>query len=468
MTCSLRTLYGLAPSKDELLLTVMDRRLHRIGRAAAAAIEPEMDPLTALRSYLRATNVAVGPTTESFARELAAVPGATRLVNDHGNYIIAVTEKLLDRAVQEGLIESVDTGALSLILGGLGSYFSRPQVIPRIEASPKATADAIMEDPVLVASADGVGTKLMVARMAGNYSTVGRDLVNHCVNDILVQGARPLFFLDYVGAGVLEPASMVELVEGVTVGCKENGCALLGGETAEMPGFYQPGDYELVGFIVGVVDRPKVLDGSQVRPRDVLVGLPSSGLHTNGYSLARRVFFEQQNFELGDPVPETKETLEGVLLAPHLSYLSALEPVLDHPALHALAHITGGGLTDNVPRILPQGCQVVIRAGSWEIPEVFYQLQELGEIDSEEMFRVFNMGIGMVAVVDPGGLAEVLEILRQQGQRSRMIGTVEEGKGGVVYDLGSLPSAGLSELSLGELSQAEADSGEADTSEVDR
>ncbi len=323
---------------------------------------------------------------------------------------------------------------------------------------------AQMEDPVLVASADGVGTKLMVARMAGDYSTVGQDLVNHCVNDILVQGARPLFFLDYVGAGVLEPSAMVELVEGVTVGCKLNGCALLGGETAEMPGFYQPGDYELVGFILGVVDRPKLFDASRVRPLDVLVGLPSSGLHTNGYSLARHVLFEQKGLGLGDRLPGTKEKIKDVLLAPHLSYLPALEPLLEHPALHGMAHITGGGLTDNLPRVLPQRCQAVIRTGSWEIPEVFHQLQELGEIDTEEMFRVFNMGIGMVAIVDPDGLADVLDTLRTLGQRARMIGTVQEGAGGVVYDLGDLPSARLADLSTPE-DQSSTSAGDSDGGE---
>ena len=298
-----------------------------------------------------------------------------------------------------------------------------------------------MTEPVLVASADGVGTKLVVARMAGDYSSVGRDLVNHCVNDILVQGARPLFFLDYLGAGVLEPGKMVELVSGVADGCRENGCALLGGETAEMPGFYQPGDYELVGFIVGIVDRPKVLDGSKVAAGDVLVGLPSSGLHTNGYSLARKILFDQRGLGVEEKAPwEKKKTVGEILLTPHLSYLKPVEPLLGHPALHGMAHITGGGLTDNLPRILPAGTHALIRVGSWPLPDLFHFLEEEGGVDSEEMFRVFNMGIGMVLAVAPAGLAEVLSLLRSVGQKSYLIGTVQPGGLGVAYDLEQRPA----------------------------
>jgi phosphoribosylformylglycinamidine cyclo-ligase len=295
-----------------------------------------------------------------------------------------------------------------------------------------------MAEPVLVASADGVGTKLVVARMAGDYSSVGRDLVNHCVNDILVQGAEPLFFMDYLGAGVLEPDKMTELVSGVADGCRENGCALLGGETAEMPGFYQPGDYELVGFIVGLVDRPKVLDGSRVAAGDVLVGLPSSGLHTNGYSLARKVVFEKAGLQIDDKAPwNKKRTVGQSLLEPHLSYLKAIRPLLGDSALHGMAHITGGGITDNLPRILPDGTHALIRMGSWPVPELFHYLQETGEVESEEMLRVFNMGIGMILAVAPSGLAEVLGLLRSVGQKSWVIGTLQSGGSGVVYDLDS-------------------------------
>jgi phosphoribosylformylglycinamidine cyclo-ligase len=294
-----------------------------------------------------------------------------------------------------------------------------------------------MSEPVLVASADGVGTKLVVAKMMGDYSSVGRDLVNHCVNDILVQGAEPLFFMDYVGAGVLDPKKMVELVEGVADGCRENGCALLGGETAEMPGFYQPGDYELVGFIVGMVDRPKLLDGSKVAVGDVLVALPSSGLHTNGYSLARRILFDKLGLGVADRAPwsRKKRTVGEELLATHLSYLKAVRPVLGHPALHGMAHITGGGITDNLPRILPADSHAFIRAGSWPVPEMFQFLQDEGDVDVDEMLRVFNMGVGLILAVAPSGLADVLGLLRSVGQRSFLIGTVQKGGRGVIYDL---------------------------------
>jgi phosphoribosylformylglycinamidine cyclo-ligase len=334
---------------------------------------------------------------------------------------IDAQEKGLARVKQ--LAKSTFTPGVLTEIGGFGGLFR-----PDLQG---------MAEPVLVASADGVGTKLAVARMAGDYSSVGRDLVNHCVNDILVQGAEPLFFLDYVGAGVLAPEKMVELVSGVADGCRENGCALLGGETAEMPGFYQPGDYELVGFIVGIVDRPKVLDGSKVRAGDVLVGLPSSGLHTNGYSLARKIVFERAGLGIADPAPWQKKRKVGqALLEPHLSYLKSIRPLLGHAALHGMAHITGGGITDNLPRILPADTHALIRVGSWPIPELFHFLQETGEIDAEEMFRVFNLGVGLILVVAPAGLAELLGLLRSVGQKSFVIGTVQPGGAGVVYDLG--------------------------------
>jgi phosphoribosylformylglycinamidine cyclo-ligase len=292
-----------------------------------------------------------------------------------------------------------------------------------------------MEEPVLVASADGVGTKLAVARMAGRFGTVGRDLVNHCVNDILVQGAVPLFFLDYVGAGVLEPAKLVELVRGVAHGCRENDCALLGGETAEMPGFYRPGDYELVGFIVGLVDRRHLLDGSRVRPGDVLLGLPAAGLHTNGYSLARRILFDRLGLGLGDRIPgsRTRRSVGDLLLAPHRSYLRAVRPLLRRPALHALAHITGGGLTDNLPRVLPAGTRAEVRLGSWRVPEIFRLLQRHGEVDDAEMRRVFNLGIGMVLIVDRRAAKAMRAALRGAGQPAAAIGVVAAGGAGVVY-----------------------------------
>jgi len=295
-----------------------------------------------------------------------------------------------------------------------------------------------LSEPVLVASADGVGTKLAVAKLANDFSTVGQDLVNHCVNDILVQGARPLFFLDYVGAGVLAPEKLVELVEGVAAGCRANGCALLGGETAEMPGFYQPGDYELVGFIVGLVDRPQLIDGKRIRAGDLLLGLPSAGLHTNGFSLARRVFFEQMKLGVRDRIPgdPEKRRVGEWLLEPHLSYLGPLLPLLAESGLHGLAHVTGGGLTDNLPRILPRGLAAEVKFGSWEVPFPFRVLQNEGDVELEEMLRVFNMGIGMVLVVDRGAAPELSKRLAANGQRALPIGRIVEGESGVVYDLG--------------------------------
>ncbi len=339
-----------------------------------------------------------------------------------------------------GIKQLAHSTATSGVLSGLGSFGGLFR--PDLEG---------LEEPVLVASADGVGTKLAVARLVGDFSTVGLDLVNHCTNDILVQGATPLFFLDYVGAGVLEPKSVTELARGLAAGCRENGCALLGGETAEMPGFYAPGDYELVGFIVGLVDRGSLLDGSKVGEGDLLIGLPSSGLHTNGYSLARHVFLDRLGLAVDDRIPglEDRRGLGEVLLEPHVSYLSALRPLLGHPALHAMAHVTGGGLTDNLPRILPESTEALIRVGSWRIPELFLALQEHGAVDVEEMFRVFNMGIGMVLVIDPAGAGEVLGLLASQKQQATPIGTVQAshlsssgGKrhSGVIYDFASRPA----------------------------
>ena len=324
------------------------------------------------------------------------------------------------------LVRSTATDDVLSDLGSFGGLFRLP-----IEG---------MQEPVLVSSADGVGTKLMIARMVGDYSTVGQDLVNHCVNDILVQGARPLFFLDYVGAGVLEPKAAVDLVAGVTAACKDNGCALLGGEMAEMPGFYDPGDYELVGFIVGLVDRERILDGSRVEARDLLIGLPSSGLHTNGYSLVRQIVFDRLGLSVGDRWPGTgsRDRVGKILMTPHRTYLPAVGPLLDHPGLHAIAHITGGGLTDNVPRVLPPNMRAEIKLGTWRIPEIFHILQQHGEVSSEEMFRVFNMGVGMVLVISPDSAAEILSMLREADQKAFPIGTVQKGGSGVVYDLGSL------------------------------
>ena len=266
-------------------------------------------------------------------------------------------------------------------------------------------------EQILVASADGVGTKLDVAARAKRYDTVGRCLVNHCVNDILVQGARPMFFLDYVGTGLLEPGVVSALITGCAQGCRENGMALLGGETAEMPGLYRPGDFDLVGFIVGAVRRDRVLDGKRVRPGQVLVGLRSSGLHTNGYSLARKVVFERLGLGLADRPDELGgETVEAALLAVHRSYLQVLWPLLEAEQLEALAHITGGGLVDNVPRVLG-ACDAVIDRGAWERPGLFKLLVDRGGVDTSDCWQAFNMGIGMVLFVEPANLPAVRQHL---------------------------------------------------------
>jgi phosphoribosylformylglycinamidine cyclo-ligase len=290
-----------------------------------------------------------------------------------------------------------------------------------------------MERPVLVASADGVGTKLKVAFLAGRHDTVGRDLVNHCVNDILVQGARPLFFLDYVATGRLDPSVLAAVVSGIARGCKENGCALLGGETAEMPGFYADGEYDVAGFIVGMVDRPRVVDGSGIRAGDVLIGLPAAGLHTNGYSLARKVFFDVAGLAVHDRVDELGGTVAEVLLAEHRSYLAPLSKPLDAGLVRGLAHITGGGLTDNLPRILPSGTGARIDLGSWPVLPVYGFLQRHGRVADDEMYRAFNMGIGMVVVVAPGDAEAVEAHLDAARERHFRIGAIESGDGRVRY-----------------------------------
>ena len=289
-----------------------------------------------------------------------------------------------------------------------------------------------MREPVLVASADGVGTKLKVAFMTGVHDTVGRDLVNHCTNDILVQGARPLFFLDYVATGSLSPDVIVSVVDGVARGCRENGCVLLGGETAEMPGFYAEGEYDVAGFIVGVVDRAKVIDGGRVSAGDVLLALPSAGLHTNGYSLARKLFFEVAGYEVGTRLDALGETVGEALLRPHLSYLRPLEGLLDTGAVKALAHITGGGLVENVPRVLPAGTAAEVKLGSWPVPPVFRLMQEIGNVSVAEMHRAFNMGVGMVVICSPADAAAVTTHLGNLGEKCHAIGRVTEGAREVV------------------------------------
>ena len=290
-----------------------------------------------------------------------------------------------------------------------------------------------MKEPVLVASTDGVGTKLLVARRMQKFDTVGSDLVNHCVNDILVMGAEPLFFLDYIAAGRLTPDLMSGLLTGFANACKEQGVALVGGETAEMPGVYGPEDFDLAGFIVGVVDKGAILSPDRVREGDVLVGLHSSGLHTNGYSLAQRIFFEREGLTPGDPLPGAGVSVGEALLAVHRCYLPPLRGLLRDPALHAMAHITGGGFTENIPRVLPEGLDAVIDRGSWEPPALFQQIAARGPVERDEMDRTFNMGIGMVLIVDPAQLERVRAHLVAQGEKPVVIGRIERGGRKVRY-----------------------------------
>jgi len=284
-----------------------------------------------------------------------------------------------------------------------------------------------LKQPVLVASADGVGTKLKIAFSTGVHNTVGRDLVNHCVNDILVQGARPLFFLDYIATGKLLPEVVAEIVAGVANGCRENGCVLLGGETAEMPDFYAAGEYDIAGFIVGVADREKIIDGKGITPGDVLLALPAVGLHTNGYSLARKLFLEVAGHEVDTRLEALEMTVGEALLQPHLSYLKPLNELLDSGMIKGLAHITGGGLTDNIPRILPEGAAVEIDKGSWPVLPVFKLMQEIGSVSEAEMYRTFNMGVGMVVVTSATDKAAVESHLREQGTAVYQIGRVSKG-----------------------------------------
>ena len=291
-----------------------------------------------------------------------------------------------------------------------------------------------MGEPVLVASADGVGTKLRVAFLANKHRTVGLDLVHHCVNDIVAHGARPIFFLDYLATGRLSHDVSTAVIEGVALGCKANGCALLGGETAEMPGFYADGEYDLAGFIVGVVDRARIIDGRAIQAGDVLIGLPSSGLHTNGYSLARRILFDRLGLGVDSVVHELGCTVGEELLRPHRSYLLVVTPLVEAGVIKGLAHITGGGLTDNVPRVLPPGTAARIDRSAWTVPPIFTILQRQGDVSDDEMCRVFNMGIGMVIVCAAEVVDDVRSRLAQAGESGAVvIGRVVDGDRTVSY-----------------------------------
>ncbi|HSH39187.1 MAG TPA: phosphoribosylformylglycinamidine cyclo-ligase [Chthoniobacterales bacterium] len=280
-----------------------------------------------------------------------------------------------------------------------------------------------MREPVLVASVDGVGTKLKIAFAMNRHDSIGADLVNHCINDIAVPGARPLFFLDYIGAERLEPAVFDQILAGFTNACRAGGCALIGGETAQMPGMYRKGEYDLAGCIVGVVDRSKMIDGSRIKPGDVVLGLPSNGLHTNGYSLARKILLEKMRLKLDARVDGLNRSLGDELLRTHKNYQPALAKV-PQDSIHGIAHITGGGLVDNLPRILPKDCDAVIDTRRWRVPAIFALLEQNGNVDREEMYQVFNMGIGMAVVVAEKNVATVRKALR-----ANVVGRIEHGIG---------------------------------------
>ena len=283
-------------------------------------------------------------------------------------------------------------------------------------------------DMLLVSSTDGVGTKLKVAHMTGRHGTVGQDIVNHCVNDILVQGAEPLFFLDYIGTSRVDPGVLAEIIDGLCIACRQNGCTLIGGETAEMPGLYPESEYDLVGTIVGAVRKDRIITGESIRPGDVLIGLESSGLHTNGYSLARKVIFGLAALGVDDKFPGTRKTVADVLLAVHRSYLKPVKALMSQVPVHGLAHITGGGFVDNVPRILPKNTCAVIDRAAWTVPPLFQFIQDEGRVDYDEMYRVFNMGIGMIVFVRAEDEKRAMSALADAGEKPRVIGCVEKGR----------------------------------------
>ncbi len=289
------------------------------------------------------------------------------------------------------------------------------------------------KSPVLVSSADGVGTKLKVAFELGVHHTVGQDLVNHCVNDVAVQGAEPLFFLDYLATGRLDNRVIEKVVSGLARGCKENGCALIGGETAQMPGFYADGEYDLAGFIVGIVDREKIITGKSIAPGDVLIGLPSTGLHTNGYSLARKLLFETAGHKPGDRVPALKQKAGAALMKVHRSYLPVIRQFTRAGVVAGMAHITGGGITENLPRILPKNISAEIDTGSWPVPPLFAYLQQLGDVPQEEMLRTFNMGVGLIAVIPQNKWKRAQSLLGRLGETFYVIGQAVKGDRTVRY-----------------------------------
>lgn len=338
---------------------------------------------------------------------------------------------LADR-MKGGLKESLKSASRPEVLGAVGGFGGLFDL-----------SQTKYKEPVLVSSIDGVGTKLKIAFESGKHKSVGMDIVNHCIDDISVIGAEPLFFLDYLGLGKLEPKVFKQLIAGISEACIASKCALIGGETAQLPDMYSKGEYDIAGVIIGVVEKKRMLSGSTIRPGDVVIGLPSNGLHTNGYTLARKVLFEKGKLSLKDKVPGSKQTLEKALMAPHTNYAPLLQPLLEKfnagksskfrkgNAVFGIAHITGGGFTGNIPRILPETVDVEIETGAWEPLPIFQLIQEKGGVDFEEMYEVFNMGMGMTLVVDPQQAEQVLEFCHSHGCQATRIGRATKGSGKV-------------------------------------
>ena len=318
---------------------------------------------------------------------------------------------------KEGLKELVASTRDRFTLSELGQFGGLYQVPDDIN------------QPVLVSSADGVGTKLKLAFATGRHDTVGQCLVNHCVNDILVQGAKPMFFLDYLATGEMDEVVVQDVVRGVAIACRENACALLGGETAQMPDFYAADEYDLAGFIVGSVERDQIIDGSAIRAGDALIGLASTGLHTNGYTLARKIVFEVMGLGIEDEMPGTGRTVGDELLAVHRSYLTTLRGPLADGVVRGLAHVTGGGVPGNLPRVLPNGIGASVDRAGWEVPAVYQTMQAAGGVAREEMDRVFNMGVGMIVAVDSSDVSVILDAAADCGVEAWTIGSTVEGKG---------------------------------------
>ncbi len=330
----------------------------------------------------------------------------------------------------------IDAGnrAVQLMRGAVRSTF-RPEVLAEIGGFGGffALNAAKYREPVLVAGTDGVGTKLRIAMLMERHDTIGIDAVAMCVNDILVQGAEPLFFLDYLAVGKLAPEKVAAIVSGVAAGCRQAGCSLIGGETAEMPGFYGPEEYDLAGFAVGVVERDRVIDGREIVPGDALIGLPSSGLHSNGYSLARKVLLELGGYQMDSPIEMLGRTVGEEMLEPTRIYVKTVLPLLEKFKIKGMAHITGGGLTENIVRVLPEGTGISIELGAWDVPPVFDLIRETGGVEEQEMLRTFNMGIGLVIIVDAGQAGAVMADLSARGEESRLIGEVHPGAKEVAY-----------------------------------